>query len=298
MSAPADGLREFAPAKINLTLHCARPRADGYHPLRSLVVFASWGDVLRAEPAQALTLSLEGPQAEGLRADPHNLVLKAAWALRAAAGQPELGARLVLDKHLPVAAGLGGGSADAAAALRLLNRMWDLGFSLKQLAEIARVVGADVPACVWSRPLLMEGIGETITPLAAWPELHGLIANPGVALSTADVFRAFDAGGAAAPLGAGARAPVAGSAMSALALISDGRNDLEGAAIGLQPLVGEVLGALAGLPGARLARMSGSGASCFALFDSAGEAREAAGLLSGQYPHWRIEPVSFPAVLT
>ena len=155
-----DAASEFAPAKVNLSLRVGPPRADGYHPLDSLVVFADWGDALSAQPADTLTLSLTGPGAEGLQSDTQNLVLKAAYALRAAADQPELGAHLTLDKHLPVAAGLGGGSSDAAAALRVLNRVWDLGFSLKQLAEIGTVVGADVPACVHARPLRMQGIGE------------------------------------------------------------------------------------------------------------------------------------------
>lgn len=298
MSPARDGLAEPAPAKINLTLHCAAPRADGYHPLHSLVVFADWGDTLRAEPADALSLSLEGPGADGLRDDPHNLVLKAAWALRAAADKPDLGARLVLEKHLPVAAGLGGGSADAAAALRLLNRLWALDFSLKQLAEIASVVGADVPACVWSRPLVMEGIGETITPLVAWPALYGVIVNPGVALSTADVFRAFDARESASTLAANTRPPVAGTPEAAFERIHEGQNDLESAAMALAPVVGDVLKALEGLPGVGLARMSGSGASCFALFGNAKEAEAAADTLFAQQPGWLVRPVIFGGALS
>ena len=298
MSPARDGLAEPAPAKINLTLHCAAPRADGFHPLHSLVVFADWGDTLRAEPADTLSLSLEGPGADGLRDDPHNLVLKAAWALRAAADKPDLGARLVLEKHLPVAAGLGGGSADAAAALRLLNRLWALDFSLKQLAEIASVVGADVPACVWSRPLVMEGIGETVTPLVAWPALHGVIVNPGVALSTADVFAAFDTQGPASMLAANVRAPVAGTPEAAFDCILEGRNDLESTAIGLAPIVGDVLKVLESFPGTRLARMSGSGASCFALFDDAKEAEAAADMLCAQQPGWLVQPVIFGGALS
>lgn len=298
MSPARDGLAEPAPAKINLTLHCAAPRADGYHPLHSLVVFADWGDTLRAEPADTLSLSLEGPGADGLRDDPHNLVLKAAWALRAAADKPDLGARLVLEKHLPVAAGLGGGSADAAAALRLLNRLWALDFSLKQLAEIASVVGADVPACVWSRPLVMQGIGETITPLVAWPALHGVIVNPGVALSTAEVFAAFDTQDPARKLAANTRPPVAGTPEAAFDRILEGRNDLESAAMSLAPPVGDVLKALESLPGARLARMSGSGASCFALFDDAKAAEAAADTLRAQQPGWLVRPVVFGGALS
>ena len=281
---------EFAPAKVNLTLQVGPPRADGYHPLSSIVVFADWGDALGAEPAEALTLTLTGPGGEALAGEPQNLVLKAAYALRAAAGKPELGAALTLEKHLPVAAGLGGGSSDAAAALRLLNRVWDLGFSTRALAEIGSVVGADVPACVHNRPLLMTGIGETITPLVAWPALPAVIANPGVALATGPVFKAFD-GLNSAPLDAD-RAPVAGSIKAALALLEDGANDLEPPARTLEPAAGETIDALAGLTGARLARMTGSGASAFALFDAKDAAVAAAAALAEDRPGWRVQAVT------
>ncbi|MFP4520436.1 MAG: 4-(cytidine 5'-diphospho)-2-C-methyl-D-erythritol kinase, partial [Oceanicaulis sp.] len=219
MSAQAS---EFAPAKVNLTLRVGRSRADGYHPLASIVAFADWGDALGARPADDLTLALTGPNGEALAGEPQNLVLKAAYALRAAAGKPELGAALTLEKHLPVAAGLGGGSADAAAALRLLNRIWDTGFSTRALAEIGQAVGADVPACVHARPLLMTGIGETIAPLVAWPELYAVIANPGVATPTGPVFKAYDETGPAAL--APVRAPAAGGLDAALAVLGAGAN--------------------------------------------------------------------------
>jgi 4-diphosphocytidyl-2-C-methyl-D-erythritol kinase len=238
---------EFAPAKVNLTLAVGAARADGYHPLHSIVAFADWGDEVSAEPADALSLSLEGEAAAPLRDDPQNLVLKAAFALRAAAEKPELGAALTLRKRLPTAAGLGGGSADAAAALRLLNGLWDIGFSTRQLAEIGTVVGADVPACVYSRPLLMTGIGETISPLIAWPCLPAVIVNPGVPVSTAAVFKAFDQGEAAAlpeP-----RPPVAGDVASALSALAAGRNDLEPPAQALEPAISTALASLAAAPG-------------------------------------------------
>jgi 4-diphosphocytidyl-2-C-methyl-D-erythritol kinase len=290
----SDGAIEAAPAKVNLTLHVGRARGDGYHPLASLVVFADWGDTLTAAPAQALTLTLTGPGGQALIAEPQNLVLKAAYALRAAAGKPELGAALTLDKHLPVAAGLGGGSADAAAALRLLNRIWDLGFSRKALAEIGSVVGADIPACVHARPLLMTGIGERIAPLVAWPALHAVIANPGVALSTGAVFKAFDAGDPA-PL-APASVPVAGDFAAALSVIKAGTNDLEAPARRLEPQAGETIDALAALPGAHLARLSGSGASAFALFETqdaaSHAASHAAGTLAGARGGWTVRAVT------
>lgn len=293
---PAPGLSAFAPAKINLTLRVEAPRADGYHPLQSLVVFADWGDTLTATPAAELTLGLEGPFADALAADTHNLVLKAAWALRAAAGTPGLGARLTLDKQIPLASGLGGGSADAAAALRLLNDLWELDFSTRQLAEIGSVVGADVPACVWSRPLLMEGIGERIRLLAAWPELDALIVNPGKALSTPDVFRALDTLGRQRSAVGLERVPVAGDRASALGVAAAAFNDLEEPAISLEPAIGTVLASLNRLGRVRLARMTGSGASCFALFDSAAEASAAASGLAESHPGWLIRQVKLGGV--
>ncbi len=286
-----DAATEFAPAKVNLTLRVGGPRADGYHPLESLVVFADWSDQLRALPAETLTLSLTGPGAEGLQADPQNLVLKAAYALRAAADKPELGATLTLDKHLPVAAGLGGGSSDAAAALRLLNRVWDLGFSIKQLSEIGTVVGADVPACVHARPLRMEGIGERVTPLIAWPALHGVIVHPGAPVPTGPVFKAYDATepGRLTP----GKPMIAGTLDDAIdRLLLDG-NDLQAPAIAQTPVIQTALDVLSAQPGARLARMSGSGASCFALFETADAAQASADVITREHADWTAKAVVF-----
>ena len=286
-----DAATEFAPAKVNLTLRVGGPRADGYHPLDSLVVFADWSDQLRARPAETLTLSLTGPGAEGLQADPQNLVLKAAYALRAAADKPELGATLTLDKHLPVAAGLGGGSSDAAAALRLLNRVWDLGFSIKQLAEIGTVVGADVPACVHARPLRMEGIRERVTPLIAWPALHGVIVHPGAPVPTGPVFKAYDATepGRLTP----GKPMIAGTLDDAIdRLLLDG-NDLQAPAIAQTPVIQTALDVLSAQPGARLARMSGSGASCFALFETADAAQASADVITREHADWTAKAVVF-----
>ena len=289
--ADAKVCTEFAPAKVNLTLTVGRPRADGYHPLDSLVVFADWGDWLEVREGDSLTLSLEGEAAAPLRGEPQNLVLKAAYALRAAAERPELTAALTLKKTLPVASGLGGGSSDAAAALRALNRFWDLGFSTRQLAQIGTVVGADVPACVHARPLRMAGIGEQITPLVAWPQLHAVIAHPGAALSTASVFRAFD-GADPDPLQAGP-VPAAGDFASAVQHLKAGRNDLEAPARGLEPLIEATLAGLTGLDGAALTRMSGSGASCFALFETGAAAQAGAEALRAAYPDWTAQAVTF-----
>lgn len=287
----ADVCSEFAPAKVNLTLAVGPVRADGYHPLDSLVVFADWGDIIEVRESAALTLSLEGEAAAPLRGEPQNLVLKAAYALRAAAEKPELTASITLKKTLPVASGLGGGSSDAAAALRGLNRFWDLGFSTRQLAEIGTVVGADVAACVHAQPLRMAGIGEQITPLVAWPSLHGVIAHPGAALSTTSVFRAFD-GGQPRPLGS-LQVPAAGDFSGAIEYLARKGNDLEEPARKLEPLIDSTLASLAGLEGAALTRMSGSGASCFCLFASAALAQKGAGALKAAHPDWTVQPVTF-----
>ncbi|MCC5995489.1 MAG: 4-(cytidine 5'-diphospho)-2-C-methyl-D-erythritol kinase [Oceanicaulis sp.] len=285
-----EGVEAFAPAKINLTLRAGRVRADGYHPLDSLVVFADWGDTLIAALGEGLTLTLEGETAGALEDETHNLALKAAWALRAAAGQRELGAQLTLIKRLPVAAGLGGGSSDAAAALRALSALWDLDFSLRQLAEIGSAIGADVPVCVHARAARMSGIGETVTPLAAWPSLPALILHPGAALPTRDVFTAFDAGHPAAleP----AALPAAGGLDAALRVLEASGNDLEAPARRLRPVIGEALALLRDMPGARLARMSGSGASCFAIFETLDAARQCAGLIQRARPDWTAAPVT------
>ncbi|KAA5805231.1 4-(cytidine 5'-diphospho)-2-C-methyl-D-erythritol kinase [Alkalicaulis satelles] len=286
-----EGVEAFAPAKVNLTLRAGAARADGYHPLDSLVVFADWGDTVIAEPGEGLSLSIEGEGASALAGETQNLVLKAAWALRAAAGQRELGARLTLVKRLPVAAGLGGGSSDAAAALRALALLWELDFSLRQLAEIGSVVGADVPVCVHARASRMSGIGEQVAPLAAWPSLPALILHPGAALSTRDVFTAFDADNPAALAPGGL--PAAGGLEGALRVLETSGNDLEAPALRLRPVIGEALALLREMPGARLARMSGSGASCFAIFETLDAAQHCAGLIQRARPDWTAAPVTF-----
>ena len=259
----APWLTERAPAKINLHLHVTGRRADGYHLLDSLVVFAGAGDVLRAGPAEDLSLALEGPFAEGLRAEPDNLVLRAARALAAAAGIAPR-ARLVLEKRLPVASGIGGGSADAAAALRLLARLWGLALPAAEMARLAAGLGADVPVCLAGQPTRMQGIGEILLPAPRLPaEPVGLVlVNPGVALPTPPVFRARTG-----PFSPAAALPAAWADARAMAAdLAALGNGLEAAAISLCPAIAEVLTALRGLEGCLLARMSGSGATCFALF--------------------------------
>ena len=272
---------EPAPAKVNLHLHVTGRRADGYHLLDSLVVFAGASDELRAAPAADLALSVEGPEAAGLAEEPDNLVLRAARALAAAAGRPAAAA-LRLEKRLPVASGIGGGSADAAAALRALARLWSPGLDDAALAAIALGLGADVPACLASRPCRMGGIGEVLAPAPRLPACGIVLANPRVALPTPAVFRART-GNVSPP----ARLPPAWGDAAAMARdLAMLRNDLEPPAIALCPAVAEVLAVLGSLPGCLLARMSGSGATCFALMPDAAAARRAAGLLPAGWWRW------------
>jgi 4-diphosphocytidyl-2-C-methyl-D-erythritol kinase len=273
---------EAAPAKVNLHLHVTGRRADGYHLLDSLVVFAGAADTLRARLAEGLSLHLEGPEASALAGEADNLVLRAARALAEAAGIAPRAA-LTLVKRLPVASGIGGGSADAAAALRALNRLWGLGWSEGRLAGLALALGADIPACLASRPCVMAGVGELLRPAPPLPGCGLVLANPRIALPTPAVFRARAGGFRAA-----AALPEAGWA-DAAALARDlagWGNDLEAAAIGLCPAVASVLAALRALPGCRLARMSGSGATCFALFDAPEEAAAAAAALPEGWWRW------------
>ncbi len=267
-SNQVDAACEAAPAKINLFLHVTGKRADGYHLLDSLVVFAAAGDTLRVAPGQGLSLAIDGPFAAGLAGEADNLVLRAARALAAHAGiAPD--AALTLTKSLPIASGIGGGSADAAAALRLLARHWGLpGVP----SGLALPLGADVPVCLAGRPARMQGIGEILRPAPRLPPCGLLLVNPGVAVATPEVFKAR-AGGFRAE----ASLPAAWPSVAAMAQdLASLANDLEPPAITLAPAIGAVLNALSGLPGALLARMSGSGATCFALFATPAEARAAA----------------------
>ncbi|MBN9562172.1 MAG: 4-(cytidine 5'-diphospho)-2-C-methyl-D-erythritol kinase [Alphaproteobacteria bacterium] len=274
MSRP-DILTEAAPAKVNLYLHVTGKRPNGYHELDSLVVFAGAADELRAEPAEALSLVFRGPFGAPLAAEADNLVLRAARALLAAAGHESL-VRLTLEKNLPVASGIGGGSADAAACLRLLGRLWNV----TAPPELALSLGADVPVCLAGVAARMSGVGECLTPAPRLPACGMVLVNPGVALGTADVFRAR-VGGFSAVAALPEAWPDARSMTDDLVRLG---NDLEVPAIGLCPVIGDVLAALRAAPGCLLARMSGSGATCFGLFaDPDGAARVARAL---RRPGW------------
>ena len=252
---------EEAPAKVNLFLHITGRRADRYHLLDSLVVFAGVGDVVTATPAEALSLRIAGPFGALLQAEPDNLVLRAARALAERTGITA-GAALTLTKNLPVASGIGGGSADAAAALRLLARLWDVPGAGN---DLALRLGADVPVCLAGRPTRMQGIGEILSPAPALPACGLVLVNPGVAVETPAVFRARTGGFrplASLPAGWATAAEMAAD-------LGNLGNDLEAPALSLAPEIGIALAELRAHPGTLLARMSGSGATCFALCDTA-----------------------------
>jgi 4-diphosphocytidyl-2-C-methyl-D-erythritol kinase len=275
-----------APAKVNLTLRVLGRRADGYHELESLVVFADCGDRLTFTPGSALSLTLSGATASEAGADADNLVFKAARALAARMPDLILGA-FHLEKNLPVAAGLGGGSSDAAAALRLIAQANRLALDNPHLQAAARATGADVSVCLDPRPRLMRGIGEQLSQPLALPQLPAVLVNPGVALATKDVFAGLKASAQmAAPFDLVAAIAKLESRDQLLHMLQTQPNDLEAPAIILQPVIADVLTVLRGLAGCQLARMSGSGATCFGLFASAAGADAAAKILRAKYPNW------------
>jgi 4-diphosphocytidyl-2-C-methyl-D-erythritol kinase len=272
-------------AKINLFLHVGSKRADGFHPVQSLAVFTDAGDTLAMEPAIGLSLTVEGPFAKGLEAEGDNLVLRAARALGGS------GAKLTLTKNLPVASGVGGGSADAAAALRGLNQLWNLGKDEAALHALGAGLGSDIPACVLSRPCFMAGRGEDLRTAESMPRIPMLLVNPGVPVPTKDVFAALtDRSGVEMALPRGRFADTA----DLLRFLETTRNDLQEPARRIQPVIGEVLAAMAALPGALLARMSGSGATCFGIFADHDCCARAAEILKQTQPGWWIAPSFVP----
>ena len=276
--------RRRALAKLNLYLHVVGRRADGYHLLDSLVAFAEIGDEIIAEAAPALSLQLSGPYAAALGEAPSaNLVWRAAEGL-AAHAKREAAAALTLVKNLPVASGIGGGSSDAAATLRALASLWDISVSEDELAALGARLGADVPVCLLGRAAWLGGIGERVAPAPALPECAVLLANPGVALATREVFAARR-GAFSAPARFDATPSDAGGLA---ALLAERRNDLSDAAVMLRPVIADVVARLALLPGALLARMSGSGATCFALFATLDRAEAAAQELRAERGDWWI----------
>jgi 4-diphosphocytidyl-2-C-methyl-D-erythritol kinase len=272
----------FAAAKVNLYLHVTGKRADGYHLLDSLVAFVDVGDRLWVRRAASLTLEIAGPEARELDGlDDDNLVLRAARRLAAHAGIAP-GATIRLEKNLPVAAGLGGGSSDAAAVLKALAALWQIPIGETELCRLGLELGADVPACLHAGAAFVGGIGEAIEPAPDLPAAGILLANPRRQLATAPVFAAR-----VGPFGIPARfSPMPADAEGLARLLAVRGNDLTAAAIGLVPEIGAVLLALPGLDGALLARMSGSGASCFALFADRAAAQKARVAVAAAHPDW------------
>ena len=264
--------KEQARAKINLTLHVGRVIKDpsdpyyGYHPLDSLVVFADIGDELEIFDAEKTTLSIGGPFGMGLTAEGDNLILR---ALKAANASPQ---SVTLEKHLPVSAGIGGGSANAAAILRMCD-IDDVGMAVS--------LGADVPVCLRSETAHMTGIGDDVTLIPDMGQLHALLVNPRVAVSTGAIFKAFDA---SPDIRETPRPMRANGDLLSRAL--DGRNDLEPIAMAQAPVIGDVLRMLASQNGCQLARMSGSGATCFGVFESSRALRKAEAAIRAQAPEW------------
>jgi 4-diphosphocytidyl-2-C-methyl-D-erythritol kinase len=280
VSAP---LVEKAFAKINLTLRVLGRRADGYHDLESLVAFADLADTLTLEPGDKTTLDIAGPYAGPSGPTADNLVLKAVAALRQRFEALTAG-DFHLEKNLPVAAGIGGGSADAAAALRLLAIVNGLALDDERLTAAALTVGADVPVCLASRPRIMRGVGEKLSAPVALPPLPAVLVNPGVALATRDVFGKLTI----SQTGKTDIGEVPHTLDAAIEFLSAHGNDLAQPAIACVPAIADVLDAMRAVPGVRLARMSGSGATCFALFPTAGEAAAAAWLLQEPNSDWWV----------
>lgn len=285
-------LTDTARAKVNLTLRVLGRRADGYHDIESLVVFADCADTLTLEPGPKLGLATGGPGAKDCGESDDNLVIRAARLLGERISDLTLG-QFSLDKHLPVAAGIGGGSADAAAALRLLARANGLALDDARLTEVARETGADIPVCLASRACTMTGVGENLSMLTV-PPMPCVMVNPRVGVATKDVFAAlglskgeFLAGAGDVILASGW--PADGAPFDAwIDAISASSNDLETPALKVEPIIEDVLLSLRAAKGVRLARMSGSGATCFAIFANGADAKQAAAAIAQNRPGWWV----------
>jgi 4-diphosphocytidyl-2-C-methyl-D-erythritol kinase len=285
-------LAEKAPAKINLTLRIVGRRADGYHELESLVAFAAVGDTLTLKPGPASALEVKGPYAAASGPVEDNLVLKAVRVLSEQVPGLKAG-HFHLEKHLPAGGGIGGGSSDAAAALRLLARLNGIAIEDPRLAAAARAVGADVPVCLDPRPRIMRGIGELLSEPIDLPEMPAVLVNPGVPVVTREVFgKLVPAQNGKAGLG---DVPKAYDAV--IAYLDKQGNDLTLPAIASAPVIEDVLTALRAWPGVRLARMSGSGSTCFALFADADEAATAARCLHAEREHWWVQTTTIGKAL-
>ncbi len=266
----------FAPAKINLTLHVTGKRADGYHLLDSLVMFADVGDTIRVSPAAKTTLSVSGPLARGVPVDERNIMIRAAALAR-------VGAAMRLTKVLPHAAGIGGGSSDAAATLRALSDL-----SGRPIPGNAHTLGADLPVCLLGQTARMRGVGEKVEVLPGMPTLHAVLVNPNLPVLTAEVFKRLKRSDNA-PMPQ--EVPQGQTAAELIDWLRGMRNDLEAPAIEAEPVIEQVFSALTVTPGCMLTRMSGSGGTCFGLYSDAETAASAAGRLSEQNPGWWVVAV-------
>jgi len=285
-------MEEEGRAKVNLTLRVVGRRVDGFHDLESVVAFADCADRLTLTPGSTLNLKTTGPLAGDCGKTADNLVFKAAQLLGERVPDLKLG-NFTLDKVLPVAAGIGGGSADAAAALRLLAQANGLAVDDARLIEVAKLTGADVPVCLASRACVMTGVGETLQPLSL-PKIPCVLVNPRVPVATREVFEALGLRNGELLVGvtdviqATAWPEQGASIEDWVEVLAASSNDLEAPATRLQPVIGEVLSALNATNGAWLARMSGSGATCFAIFENTAEAQRASQKIQLDHPQWWV----------
>ena len=291
MTADLPSVSVEAPAKINLFLHVTGRRPDGYHELESLVAFAAVHDRIEVWPEEGLRFEIDGPFADALPAGTENLVVRAARALAAEAGIAA-DARIRLYKGLPVAAGIGGGSADAAATLRALSALWRLSVPADRLGALALGLGADVPVCLFARPGIVRGIGERIAPVPDLPVVPMVLVNPMVALATAEVFAARK-GPFSRPASFG---DDLGDAATLAKVLRNMRNDLAPAARRICPEIDRVLDAIRATPSCLLARLSGSGPTCFGIFPTEESASRAAGRIAASRPGWWVRATHLRAL--
>ena len=277
----------LAPAKVNLFLHVGAPGSDGYHPLCSLMVFADIGDRVAMELGEG-RLTVTGPFARGLGRESDNLIIHAVRAFVAELGRPMSELAFVLDKQLPVASGMGGGSSDAGAALRLIRDVFAPAFDDARLESVAASLGADGAACLWGRPVLAQGRGERLSPAPRLPLMDAVLVNPGVGVSTPAVYRAFDVGGQFGDVAPPPLPEAFENVEEVAAWLSMMSNDLEAAAVSVEPEIGAVLATLRDEPEVLLARVSGSGGTCFALCADDISAETLAERIEAMAPTWWV----------
>ncbi len=284
---PLGAVAIHAPAKINLYLHVTGRRADGYHELDSLVGFTSHGDLIQVRQHEKLYFQINGPFGSSLQANDDNLIVRAAKALARETGH-QGGAHITLKKNLPVSSGIGGGSADAAATLKALNLLWKTGLVDGDLATLGLKLGADIPVCILSKAARMSGVGESVSKVESLPPLGVLLINPGIPISTLKVFK-MHRGSFSQRV---ELQPIEDTEVL-YEFLAHQRNDLQDLAIQIVPGIKEVLDILSAETGCRLVRLSGSGATCFGLFDNETLAKDAGRSISGNYPNWWVQPTHF-----